>query len=165
MMRLLLISLFLGYSLAVSASSPLKPFVPGSYQQILQRYQERPFILVFWSLDCPPCFEELQLLSRIREQRQNMPLVLVSIDGREAGIEASETLQQLGLSTVEAWLFSEAASPRLLNEVDPAWYGTVPRSYLFDSRQIRQPITGALTKQFLLQWLNRHLESDFPLRK
>lgn len=137
----------------MQAAEPLKRFTTGSYETILQQHQDKPFVLVLWSLDCPPCHEELAMLADFKKQQPHFNLLLVSIDGAEAEADAGDRLEQLGLLSVENWIFTEPASPRLLNQIDPSWYGVVPRSYLFDARHHRQTITGLLSIERLRAWL------------
>ena len=42
-----------------SAGDALRPFDAGSYRAIVEAHRDRPFMLGFWSLDCPPCHREL----------------------------------------------------------------------------------------------------------
>jgi len=150
---LLLSCFMIGWSLTVQAAGPLKIFTTGSYQAILQQYQEQPFVLVLWSLDCPPCHEELAMLADFKKQQPHFNLLLVSIDGVEAEAEIRDSLDHLALLSVENWVFGEALSQQLLNQIDPSWYGVVPRSYLFDARHRRQTITGLLSIERLRAWL------------
>ncbi len=154
----LLLTCFLaGWFVTAQAVEPLKRFTTGSYQAILQHYQDRPFVLVLWSLDCPPCHEELAMLADFRKQRPHFNLLLISIDGVEAEAEVEDRLYHLGLLSVENWIFTEPVSPRLLNQIDPSWYGVVPRSYLFDVDHRRQTITGLLSLETLQDWLKKNL--------
>ena len=150
---LLLCCFLTGWSLTAQAGEPLKRFTTGSYQAILQQYQDKPFVLVLWSLDCPPCHKELEMLAAFRKQQPYFNLLLVSIDGIEAEAEVLDRLSQLGLLSVENWIFTASVSPQLLNQIDPSWYGVVPRSYLFDSGHRRQTITGLLSIETLQAWL------------
>ncbi|VAX12859.1 hypothetical protein MNBD_GAMMA24-1348 [hydrothermal vent metagenome] len=156
-MRACLLLCFLtGWILTAQASQPLKRFTTGSYQAILHHYQDKPFVLVLWSLDCPPCYEELEMLANFRKQQPYFNLLLVSIDGVEAKAEAQDRLYNLGLLSVENWIFTEAVSPQLLDQIDPSWYGVVPRSYLFDASHDRQAITGLLRIETLQAWLKKN---------
>lgn len=153
--RLLLFSVLTGWCFTVLAATPLKTFTSGSYQAILKQQQGMPFILVLWSLDCPPCHEELGMLVRLNRQ-QSMELVLVSIDGVEAGPDIKQILQELGMNASQSWVFAEASSLRLQYEIDPGWYGVVPRSYLFDTSHQRRTVTGILKPETVQQWLGLH---------
>ncbi len=114
-------------------------------------------MLVLWSLDCPPCHEELEMLADFRKKQPYFNLLLISIDGVEAEAEVQDRLYHLGLLSVENWIFTEAVSPQLLNQIDASWYGVVPRSYLFDAGHRRQTITGLLSIETLQAWAKKSL--------
>ena len=135
--------LFWVISINASARPTLKNFTHGSYEQVVKKYQQQPFVLVLWSLDCPPCYKELELLAAERT-KNNFNLVLVSIDGADASSEVSDVLKKYNLQNVDSWLFNEHSSQQLRYEIDPLWYGELPRSYLFDIQHHRQAISGVL---------------------
>jgi thiol-disulfide isomerase/thioredoxin len=130
----------------------LRPFEGGTYQAILDARGERPFVLAFWSIDCPPCYGELKMLG---EQLQSIPfdLVLVSTDTAGSAPEIGRLLTRFGLERTEAWIFS-APPEQLRFEVDRTWYGELPRSYLFWTGR-REAVSGALTAAALKTWLAR----------
>jgi thiol-disulfide isomerase/thioredoxin len=137
---------------APASAQELRPFEGGTYQAILDAHGERPFVLVFWSIDCPPCYEELKMLG---EQLQSIPfdLVLVSTDTTGSASEVRRLLTRFGLERAEAWKFS-ALPEQLRFEVDRTWYGELPRSYLFGTGR-REAVSGALTAAALNTWLAR----------
>lgn len=134
------------------SAQELGPFEGGTYQAILDARGERPFVLVFWSIDCPPCYGELKMLG---EQLQSIPfdLVLVSTDIAGSASEVSRVLTRFDLDRTEAWIFS-APPEQLRFEVDRTWYGELPRSYLFGTGK-RETVSGALTAAALETWLVR----------
>lgn len=127
----------------------INTFTNGSYQQILKQHQQQAFVMALWSLDCPPCYKELKLLAS--KHRQNkFRLVLISTDGADARNEVAKVLRQYGLHNAELWLFEEFSSPQLRYQIDPLWYGELPRSYLFNNQHQRQAVSGVLTSVNLL---------------
>lgn len=131
-------------------------FLSGSYSDIVLRYQKSPFVLVFWSVDCPPCYEELTMLGKLYKQYPALPVILVSTDGLDAYAEVEELISEKGLSGVESWVFTDSFSERLRFEIDKHWYGELPRSYLFSKNQPRQAISGRLSHAYLVQWLGEN---------
>ena len=128
----------------------IKNFTTGSYAQIVEQHQDQPFVLVLWSLDCPPCYKELAMLAQVRKQRP-FNLVLISVDGAEAVDEVNTVLTKYKLQNVDTWLFEAYIAQHLRYEIDPLWYGELPRSYLFNSQHQRQALSGAL-KPKQLPW-------------
>ena len=134
----------------VSAAQDLKIFITGSYTQIVKQYQGQAFIIALWSLDCPACFEELAMLSKAYQQKP-FNLVLISVDGIESKQEVETVLNKYQLDKVDNWLFTEYADASLRYEIDPLWYGELPRSYFFDETHQRQGVSGVLKKVQLPQ--------------
>ncbi len=129
----------------------LKPFESGSYRAIVDTRGTNPFVLVFWSIDCPPCYSELKMLGEVQRSRP-FDLVLVSTDGPGAAAEARRVLTRFGLGQTDAWLFA-APPERLRFEVDRTWYGELPRSYLFSGGR-RAAVSGRLTAETFEAWLH-----------
>lgn len=146
----MLLSLF-ACSQSVSAGV-LQDFVPGSYHSLLKRYAGQPFLLVFWSIDCPPCHKELAMLAQWHQDDLTIPLVLVATDGREWRDEVVTTLQRYHLADADIWHFASEPVERLRFEVEPAWRGELPRSYLFDMAHQRSGVTGMLERERLDKW-------------
>jgi len=148
----------------VFASAGMREFVSGSYNDIVDARRNRAFILVFWSVDCPPCYGELEQLGSVLTKELKTRLVLVSLDSASDQEMIREVLNKYNLAGVEAWVFSSGDDRRLRHEVDPMWYGELPRSYLFDSQHNRQPISGVLSLEQLKTGLKQEI-SDYPSEK
>jgi len=144
MKKIIWFSFFCALSLDAIAQQPINNFTHGSYKQIVNQYKQQPFVMVLWSLDCPPCYKELELLADER-RKHDFNLVLISTDGADARNEVASVLNKYNLQSVNSWLFDEFSSQHLRYEIDPAWYGELPRSYLFDSVHQRKSISGVLS--------------------
>ena len=143
-----------------AAAQELKPFVTGSIKAITSARQGKPFILGMWSLSCSHCREELAMLSALIKKRPDIDIVLVANDTPEEAGAIIATLRQFNLEGVQAWVFAESFAERLRYEIDPKWYGELPRTYLYDSSHKILAISGKLDPLRLEQWLNTH----FPAR-
>ena len=157
----MILSVFLLMSIVpIAASSStaqpqLSTFQPGSYETILKRYQGKPFLMVLWSLDCPPCFHELSMLGKLKENFPAFNLVLISTDSPGDRKELLSVISGKGLATAETWVFSQANSSRLRFEVDRVWYGELPRSYFFDGQHNRRAVSGILDREVVEGWLRK----------
>ena len=73
MKRRLLAAIFLFASLATAPAaetpSELKPFVRGSWQEMLRSHAGRPTLVHFWGVTCGPCKIELPLLGQFNKWR------------------------------------------------------------------------------------------------
>jgi len=149
-----LLCLFIVCCAPVVAEDSIKSFVSGSYAQILNMKQGKPFVLVFWSLECVPCYKELAMLGKLSPRQ--FDLVLVSTDDAAADKDIRETLIKFELQTTDVWKFSNTLIERLRYEVDATWYGELPRSYLFDGQHQRQVVSGLLSHKIINAWMQEH---------
>lgn len=158
--RYIFLTILMFVSSAHSATQDIRLFQPGSYAQLLKQQESQSFMLVFWSLDCPPCYKELAMLAKEIKTQPQLTLVLVSTDTPDDISEIQQKLAQFGFNNVNAWVFDRNSAQQLRYEIDPKWYGELPRSYLFDSRHQRQAITGILKKSLLQSWADMQARND-----
>ena len=137
----------------VTAGASLHAFTAGSLEKIQADYAGRPFLLVLWSLDCPPCRKELNLLGDLKKRHADFNLVLISTDAIEQSDQVSSVLASHHLANSDAWIFSETSAERLRYVIDSSWYGEMPRSYFYDPQHHRAGISGALKADLIEAWL------------
>lgn len=139
--------------LPVAWAGPTRGFASGSLDEILKSRAGRPFVMVLWSLDCPPCLQELDFLSTQLKAHPEMDLVLVSTDepGVQVAVEAQLEKHRLA-GRVESWIFADANAQKLRYEIDAGWYGELPRSYFYDAGHHRVALSGAVTERHLQTW-------------
>lgn len=148
MLKKLISSIALLLSLTVSNSQAeekyIKTFNPGSYQQILHENAGQPFVLAIWSVDCPSCIRDMNVLSQIRQAHPELKIVMLSTDEPDATQEVKTILARNNLSDLDNWLFGNQDAQKLRFEIDPSWYGELPRTYFFTSSHYRTGKSGAL---------------------
>lgn len=135
------------------AAQEIKPFVRGSYQQIIAARQGKPFIVSFWSLSCGYCMVELAMLKKLARKYPRLDLVLVSTDMPEEEKQVSIALKKIASSKAEVWLFADSFADRLRFEVDKKWQGELPRTYFFSAKGEVNAISGKLEQKELEQWI------------
>lgn len=133
----------------------IKPFVRGSYQQIISVRQGKPFIISLWSLSCGYCTVELAMLKKLAKKYPKLDLVLVSTDTPEEEKMVSATLDKYSLGKAEAWLFAEDFAERLRFEIDKTWYGELPRTYFFNANGEVKAISGKLEQIEVERWIKQ----------
>ncbi len=138
-----------------SADVTLKPFQENSLQQITDDRKNQPFLLLLWSIDCPPCLKELAQLQQLHNQFSASSLVLVSTDDVQIADSVEKTIKDFQLEKLDNWIFSESIPERLRYAIDPAWYGELPRAYFYDASHQRKPHSGSLNTVTLNKWLNK----------
>lgn len=144
------------------AKVSLKPFEGDSLSSIEQARHGEAFVMVLWSIECPPCLKELQLLSQLKTSGLQTRLILVSTDGEEYRDQLKHLIQVEQLAGYEHWFFNDALPERLRYKIDPLWYGELPRAYFYDEHGARIPHSGLLTEEILQAWLKQYQQSDNP---
>jgi thiol-disulfide isomerase/thioredoxin len=105
-MKHLLAAIFLMTSMAAApaaeTSSELKPFVRGSWQEMLRAHKGRPTLVHFWGVTCGPCKVELPLLGQFMKDHSEIDVVMISADLVPNLPGAARTmLEKAGLGTAE----------------------------------------------------------------
>jgi len=135
------------------AAQEIKPFVRGSYQQIIAARQGKPFIVSFWSLTCSYCIAEMSVLKKLLKKNPELDLVLISTDTQEEQNSVRATLVDFSLDKAEAWVFADSYTERLRYEVDKTWQGELPRTYLFGAKNAVIAISGKLEAKEMERWV------------
>ena len=160
MKRCLLAAIFFVLSLttgpAAEAPSELKPFVRGSWQEVLRSHKGRPTLVHFWGVTCGPCKVELPLLGQFMKEHSDLDVVMISADliPNLPGA-ARAMLEKAGLSSAENWLFNDGFVERLRFEIDPAWQGEIPRTLLIARDGTVTTIEGSAEIPDLEKWLDQ----------
>lgn len=147
------VCLLLCLILTPPAIAAQQPFQQGSLSAIETRYAEQPFLLVLWSIECPPCRHELALLGHLRQAGTAFNLVLVATDTITQQQTLNEILTEHQLTQSDSWAFAEGSIEKLRYQIDPDWYGEMPRSYFYDAAHQRIGVSGKLNEQRIRQWL------------
>ncbi len=140
---------------ASGASALLKPFQADSIEEITAERNSQPFIVVMWSVNCPPCIDELSHIRQYRSVFSKASLVLVATDGPQYSEAVQNILHDNQLVQMDNWIFTGSMPERLRYAIDPGWYGELPRTYFYDADHQRVAYSGALTRPMLERWINR----------
>lgn len=139
---------------ATEASSELKPFVRGSWQEMLRSHKGRPTLVHFWGVTCGPCKIELPLLGQFMKDHSELDVVMISADlVPNLPHAARGMLDKAGLGTAENWLFGDGFVERLRFEIDPAWQGEIPRTILISRNGDTTTIEGSAEMTDIEKWL------------
>lgn len=145
--------LVLTLACATTSAQELHPFVRGSEQAIVSAHRGHPFILALWSLDCIHCRDDMALFSRLAKQYRDLDLVLVSTDAPEQEMAISRMLRKYRLERAESWVFADEFAERLRYEIDPQWYGELPRTYFFDADGHANAVSGKIDTELVKAWM------------
>jgi thiol-disulfide isomerase/thioredoxin len=148
-MRFLTILLFsLTILSQAHAESPaLKPFTSGSYAQIVNSNAGKPFLLSIWSVTCPSCIKDMAVLHAVHKAHPEFKIIMLSTDDIAETATAQQILEKNQLTNVEHWIYAEENTQKLQFEIDPKWYGELPRSYFFNKAGQRDGVSGVLSEK------------------
>ncbi|WP_256361250.1 hypothetical protein [Methylomonas koyamae] len=91
---------------AQADQTPIKPFVPGSYQQILAANAGKPLMLAIWSVDCPSCLKDMAVINQLHDKHPTLKIVMLAADEAEAMPEIQRIVDTHKLGNLENWAFS-----------------------------------------------------------
>lgn len=132
---------------AYKHSPAIKEFTSGSYRRILENHANHPFMLVIWSINCPSCLKDMELLSRIHKNRPELKIIMLAADDLSATNQINKLMKKNELTDIEHWVYAEENTQKLRFEIDPKWYGEIPRTYFFDASHQRSGASGVLSKE------------------
>lgn len=153
-MKLKIFLLFLFFS-HFSFAYDFMPFDMNTRKVIEKRYIDQPLIISFWSIDCPYCIDDLKKLGKALSKNTNVKLITVCVDGKESAKKAERILSQANLPKHEQYQYAEVDEDRLRYNIDPAWYGELPRTYFYDATHQVTPLSGKISNSFLDKWFKK----------
>ena len=153
-MKLKIFLFFLFFS-HLSFAYDFMPFDMNTRKVIEKRYIDQPLIISFWSIDCPYCIDDLKKLGKALSKNTNVQLITVCVDGKESAKKAERILSQANLPKHEQYQYAEVDEDRLRYNIDPAWYGELPRTYFYDADHKITPLSGKIPNSFLDIWLKK----------
>jgi thiol-disulfide isomerase/thioredoxin len=149
------IFLFLLFFSHFSFAYDFMPFDMNTRKVIEKRYIDQPLIISFWSIDCPYCIDDLKKLGKALSKNTNVKLITVCVDGKESAKKAERILSQANLPKHEQYQYAEVDEDRLRYNIDPAWYGELPRTYFYDAAHQVTPLSGKISNSFLDKWFKK----------
>jgi len=153
-MKLKIFLFFLFFS-HLSFAYDFMPFDMNTLKVIEKRYIDQPLIISFWSIDCPYCIDDLKKLGKALSKNTNVQLITVCVDGKESAKKAERILSQANLPKHEQYQYAEVDEDRLRYNIDPAWYGELPRTYFYDATHQVTPLSGKISNSFLDKWFKK----------
>ncbi|WP_305264142.1 hypothetical protein [Nitrosomonas sp.] len=114
---------------------------------MLKNKADKPFMLVIWSTTCSSCMEKMTLLSDLTKIRPEVNIVMLATDDVSANDLIQTVLAKNELTNLEHWIFAEENAQKLRYEIDPKWYGELPRTYFLNKNHERHGISGALSSE------------------
>lgn len=122
-------------------------------EALQKRFSGQNWLMVMWSLDCPPCFKELSHIAKLKSQVKTLPIILVNVDEESSHSERQDVIDNLQLTTIEHYFFLPEQAHRNRYQIDKQWHGELPRSYYIDATGQWLGQSGLQTKEKIKQWL------------
>jgi thiol-disulfide isomerase/thioredoxin len=135
----------------VNSAVSLQSFDIGSFEQIVVDKNKQDHLVILWSFDCPPCITELEKISELHQQFPDYQLTLINTDAVDEQVRVKKILQRFDLAGLDNWGFANSDEEKLRYDIDPRWYGDLPRSYFFPLQGKIKRLRGALTSAELLK--------------
>nr|WP_311527129.1 redoxin domain-containing protein [uncultured Ralstonia sp.] len=156
-------SLAMGVALSAAAFAAqaagvlqFQPLHARDVPALLQTPRARPLIVEIWSLECSYCRENIARIAQWRRNaKQNVDVVMVSMDGPEQAEMLNRALaplaldSKIGLARVPQFASAEDMPERLRAALDPGWQGEMPRTIILRPDGKRHASSGLLTPQAL----------------
>ena len=142
---------------AAEAAAQLKPFVRGSWQEVLRSHAGRPTLVHFWGVTCGPCKVELPLLGQFMKEHAGIDMVTISAD-LVPDLRARHTRDagEGRIGPAENWIFNDGFVERLRFEIDPAWQGEIPRTMLIARDGTITTIEGSAEMADIEKWFEHN---------
>ncbi len=154
---LLLIIALLSLPPFVRAEIQIRLFDTGTYKKIISQHKHDSFLMVLWSVDCPPCIKELSVLEKFHQLHPEENIVMISTDSKDQKDDIKALINKYNLTDIQQWVFSGKHIQTIRFIIDPFWYGELPRSYFYFKKNHRQAKSGELDQSILLAWLKKKL--------
>ena len=148
--RCIIFWIFLFFAQGVQAE--VKPFLKGSLSSILEESKGIQTAIIFWSVTCSPCIQEMYLWKELVQKDPELNLVFVSTDMISTSDKISKILNRFELEDHASWAFADSFVEKIRFDVDPQWYGELPLTFLLSTNGNMQKVIGMVEDQDLKQW-------------
>jgi thiol-disulfide isomerase/thioredoxin len=114
----------------------------------------KQWLMLLWSVDCPPCFKELAIIQKLQRQHDDLAVVIINTDASdEIKTERKDIIEKFELSHLTNFYFVDGQGDQNRFFIDPTWYGELPRSYFVESNGTFHGKSGLVDQSTLTKWL------------
>ncbi len=124
------------------------------FEQVTQERKGQKWLALLWSVDCPPCMKELALVQKLQQKQKNLAVVIINTDTEESSEqERADIIKHFKLMNLKNFHFTQGQEAQQRYQVDPQWFGELPRSYFIDEQGKFHGKSGLIAEELLTQWL------------
>jgi len=130
-----------------------------SLEEIKQKHLGKRWLMVLWSLECPACFKELELIKtlKLEHPREALNIVFINADDTDdtddANNERKQVINSYDMKSFVNFYFTDGQGDLNRYQIDPLWYGELPRSYFVNEQGEFHGKSGLLDKSLIKKWL------------
>jgi hypothetical protein len=132
----------------------LEPFDEGSLAVIKKRYEGQAFVLVFWSIHCEFCAQEMSYWRVLKRKHPGVPVIMVSMDPPSKQTEVERFIERHNPGKGEFWMFAADRQQAIRRAVDGKWHDKMGRIYLYDVGHRRSYSSGAMNRSKVNDWMS-----------
>lgn len=148
---IILIWFLLGSGIAVAESVA---FDKEQFAALKKGNMGKQWLMLLWSVDCPPCFKELAILQKLKGQYDDLAVVIINTDANdEITDERVDIIEKFKLDNLANFHFVDGKGDQSRFYIDPNWYGELPRSYFVESDGTFHGKSGLVNQSLLTKWL------------
>ena len=144
---------FFFYTINNSYASSLA-FNKVELETIKKQNKGKKWLMLMWSVDCPPCFKELAIIQKLTQQDENLNIVLINADASDEVIqERMNIIEEFRLNNLVNFHFVDGKVEYSRFIIDSTWFGELPRSYFIDTNGQFHGKSGLVDESLISQWL------------
>lgn len=129
-------------------------FNQEQFDKIKQQNQGKQWLMLLWSVDCPPCFKELAIIQKLATKHDNLAVVIINTDAdEEVTTERTQIIDKFKLNELSVFHFANDKADHSRFIIDPSWYGELPRSYFIEKNGKFHGKSGLVKESMVSQWL------------
>ncbi len=129
-------------------------FDKEQFVKIKKQNQGKQWLMLLWSVDCPPCFKELAIIQKLQGEHDGLAVVIINTDADvEITKERINIIDKFELEEFSNLHFADGKGDQSRYLIDSSWYGELPRSYFVESNGKFHGKSGLVNELILKQWL------------
>ena len=99
-------------------------FNKGQLATLKTQNMGKQWLMLLWSVDCPPCFKELAVIQKLQSQHDDLAVVIINTDANdEVKAEREDVIKKFELNNFNNFHFVEGKGDQSRFIIDPSWYG------------------------------------------